>query len=122
MAVPEQRHLFEQRRRPSHHALEPPVAKIENLLAFHHSNSAHLLLEIAALLTCRFYLHARGADVPRMRPRWRRNICRLGVKSDEFPDCCVTSFLSMRSDFPRGSAESGEIQKMPGRLLVPLLC
>ena len=74
MAVPKKRHLFEQGRRPIEHSVEPPSAKIDNLVAFHHPDLADLALEILTAILGGFDLHPLGSNIARMRPGRGRDI------------------------------------------------
>ena len=121
MAVPEERHFFEKRRRPSHHPLQPPTAKVENVFAFHHVNFARFFLKILAPILRCFDFHSLGANVSRMCPRWRRHVGSVGFNIDKLMHHRGEALLARGFDLPWRAAKGPAIEKMRSGLVIPFL-
>src|SRR5204863_8723936 len=79
VAVPEERHLFDERRWRRHYMFEPPASKIEDVLAFHPAELAALFVAFGRLVFLLANRHADVANIPRLGPGRSRRVGRVGT-------------------------------------------
>ena len=117
VAVPEERHLFDERRGRRHHVVEPPTPQIEDVLAFHLTKFAPLVLAFVGLVFLLPNRHADFANVSRLSPGRSRRGRRAGGGVDQFAHnpWAVLSRAQLRSPRARHRTRRGLANARPSR-------